>query len=98
MRRLDTTHADFDSALAQLTAVDTESDSVISQTVAQIIADVAARGDEALLEYTARFDQRKVASVGQLEISKERQITALNSVDSAQREACLLYTSPSPRD
>ena len=44
MRRLDTTHADFDSALAQLTAVDTESDSVISQTVAQIIADVAARG------------------------------------------------------
>ena len=87
MRRLDTTHTDFDSALAQLTAVDTESDSVISQTVAQIIADVAARGDEALLEYTARFDQRKVASVGQLEISKERQITALNSVDSAQREA-----------
>ena len=87
MRRLDTTRADFDTELAQLTAFDAESDAVISKTVAQIVADIAARGDEALLEYTARFDQLKVGSVEQLEISRERQIAALGNIDAVQREA-----------
>ncbi|MDG2046001.1 MAG: histidinol dehydrogenase [Halioglobus sp.] len=87
MRRLDTTRADFDTELAQLITFDIESDAVVSQTVAQIIADIAARGDAALLDYTARFDQLKVGSVEQLEISRERQITALGSIDAVQREA-----------
>ena len=87
MRRLDTTRADFDTELAQLTAFDAESDAVISKTVAQIVADIAARGDEALLEYTTRFDQLKVGSVEQLEISRERQIAALGNIDAVQREA-----------
>ena len=87
MRRLDTNHADFNGALAKLTAFDAASDAVISQTVAKIIEDVAQRGDEALLEYTARFDQLKARSVGQLEVSRERQIAALNRVNSVQRDA-----------
>lgn len=87
MQRLDTTCKDFDSALAQLTAFDAGADSVVSQTVAQIIADIAVRGDEALLEYTARFDQVTASSVAQLEISKKRQSMALHSIDSVQREA-----------
>lgn len=57
MRRLDTCSADFDSALARLTAWEEESDNAVNRTVAAIIADIGKRGDAALLEYTARFDR-----------------------------------------
>jgi histidinol dehydrogenase len=87
MRRLDTSSADFDSSLAQLTTWEGESDSAVSQTVAAIIADVGVRGDAALLEYTARFDQLEANSVAQLEISRERQGAALSSIEPIQREA-----------
>jgi len=87
MRRLDTTSADFDRSLAQLTAWEGESDSAVSETVAAIIADIGARGDAALLEYTARFDRLAVDSVAQLEVSRERQVAALNRIDPLQREA-----------
>lgn len=87
MRRLDTSSADFDSSLAQLTAREAGSDSVVSQTVAAIIADVGVRGDAALLEYTARFDQLEAKSVAQLEISRERQGAALSRIEPIQREA-----------
>lgn len=87
MRRLDTSSADFDSSLAQLTAREAGSDSVVSQTVAAIIADVGVRGDAALLEYTARFDQLEANSVTQLEISRERQGAALSRIEPIQREA-----------
>lgn len=87
MRRLDTSSADFDRSLAQLTAWEGESDSTVSKTVAAIIADIGARGDAALLEYTARFDQLHADSVAQLEVSRERQVAALDRIDPLQREA-----------
>ena len=54
MQRLDTRQSDFDSALEQLTAWQDNLDDQVSQAVATIVADVASRGDEAVLEYTAR--------------------------------------------
>lgn len=87
MRRLNTASADFDSALAQLTAWEEEADLAVNQTVAAIIADIGKRGDTALLEYTARFDQLVVDSVAQLEISRERQLSALDRIEPGQREA-----------
>ncbi|MEZ5502656.1 MAG: histidinol dehydrogenase [Halioglobus sp.] len=87
MRRLDTTRTDFDDALARLTAWEEASDAAVSRAVAEIIAAVAARGDEALLEYTARFDHLQVDSVGQLLVSRERQRDALNRIEPQQREA-----------
>jgi histidinol dehydrogenase len=87
MRRLDTTSADFDRTLAQLTAREAGIDAAVSKTVAAIIADIGARGDEALLEYTARFDRLEVASAAQLEVSRERQVAALDRTDPIQREA-----------
>jgi histidinol dehydrogenase len=87
MLRLDTSSADFESSLAQLTAWEGGADSVVSQTVAAIIADVGVRGDAALLEYTARFDQLEANSVTRLEISRERQVAALDRIEPIQREA-----------
>lgn len=87
MRRLDTTTDDFDSALAQLTAWEGDSESTVGAAVAAIIADIGARGDDALLEYTARFDRLAVDSVAQLEVSRERQLAAFERTDPVQREA-----------
>jgi histidinol dehydrogenase len=87
MRRLDTSSADFDSSLAILTAWEEGENSTVIQTVATIIADIKERGDEALLECTARYDQLEVNAVSQLEISPERQAAALGIIDPLQREA-----------
>ena len=87
MQRLDTTQADFAERLAQLTAWQEDLDPSISELVASIIADVSARGDAAVLEYTARFDQLQAAAVAELEISRDRQAAALGNIDPAHRQA-----------
>ena len=51
MQRLDTTQADFDKRLQQLTAWQEDLDPSIAETVAAIIADVSRRGDAAVLEH-----------------------------------------------
>ena len=87
MLRLNTTDADFDQSLTRLTAWEAELNDAISERVKAIIADVDARGDEALLEYTARYDQLTLPSAEQLEVSAKRQKAALDGIDSAQRKA-----------
>ena len=87
MQRLDTTQADFEARLAQLTAWQEDMDPSISELVAAIIADVSRRGDAAVLEYTARFDQLQVAAVAELEVSRDRQAAALGNIDPVHRQA-----------
>ena len=50
----------------------------VSETVRAIIADVEARGDEALFEYTRRFDGAELAS---LEVSREEIDAAVDRTD-----------------
>jgi histidinol dehydrogenase len=87
MRWLDTSHEDFEASLDQLTAASEVLDSSVDAVVAAIISDVGRRGDEALLEYTAQLDQLQVASVGDLEISRDRQAAACKTIDTSQKEA-----------
>ena len=87
LRQLDTAQADFDARLRELTAWQDESDRSVTEAVAAIIADVAQRGDAALLEYTERFDGLAVDAVSQLEVSPERRLAALQRIDPAHREA-----------
>jgi histidinol dehydrogenase len=87
MRRLDTTATDFTDSLAALTSWDEALDLSVRDTVAAIIAEVDRRGDAALLEYTAQFDQLSVGSVAELEISRERQLAAFHGINASQREA-----------
>ena len=87
MQRLDTDQADFSSRLAQLTEWHTELGREVSSTVEQILADVAARGDSALLEYTERFDRLPAASVAELEVPPARLAQALDAIADEHREA-----------
>jgi histidinol dehydrogenase len=87
MQRLDTAQADFPARLKKLTASQEQLDHQVSGTVAAIIADLITRGDEALLEYTAKFDGLNVDSVQQLEVSQTRLQTARDQLDKSQRHA-----------
>jgi histidinol dehydrogenase len=87
MQRLDTRQADFDSRLQQLTDWEEGQEQSITDAVTAIIADVARRGDAALLEYTARFDQLQVAAAADLEVSRVQQLAALDRIDPQHREA-----------
>jgi len=87
MQRLETAHADFSARLEKLTTWQDELSQGVTETVASIIADVIARGDQAVLEYTARFDNLHADSVAELEIPKERLELALAGIQPAQRSA-----------
>ena len=87
MQRLDTRSADFDQRLEALTAWEEGLDASVEAAVAEIIAAVRQRGDAALLEFTARFDDRSLSSAAQLEVSPQRLQEALAAIPAPQREA-----------
>ena len=87
MQRLDTSHSDFDARLRKLTAWEDGLDQSVADTVASIIDHVARRGDEAVLEYTARFDKVQAGSVAELEITGARLAAALDRIAPDHRQA-----------
>ena len=64
-----------------------DTDAVIEQRVADILADVQQRGDAAVLDYTARFDHLSAASMAELELTQAELKTAFDSIPAVQREA-----------
>ena len=87
MLRLDANGTDFGNALEKLRDFDAGVDDEVNTTVAAIIADVAKTGDDAVLRYTAKFDQLQAACVADLEVDSQRIAAALDSIDSPQRDA-----------
>ncbi|MFX6930204.1 histidinol dehydrogenase, partial [Acinetobacter baumannii] len=69
IRQLSTAAADFDTEFERLRHWSAETDAAIEGRVAEILADVRARGDAAVLDYTQRFDRLNAASVAALEIT-----------------------------
>ncbi|MBL8336919.1 MAG: histidinol dehydrogenase, partial [Rhodoferax sp.] len=68
--RLNTADADFESAFARRLFWSGDTDAAIEQRVQEILADVQARGDAAVLEYTRRFDRLQAPSVAALEVGQ----------------------------
>jgi histidinol dehydrogenase len=87
IRTLRTTDAAFDAQLAQVLAYSAEADAAIEASVAAILADVRARGDAAVLEYTRRFDGVEAESLAALEIDAAELRAALDGLPAAQRHA-----------
>jgi histidinol dehydrogenase len=86
-RRLSTRDPGFEGELAALLAFEGAQDEEVDRTVAAILADVQRRGDEALLEYTRRFDRWSPASAAALEVSRADCREALSRIGRAEREA-----------
>jgi len=71
-------------------AIAAADDAAIETAAAKILADVQARGDTAVLEYTQQFDRLskdQASSVKALEISKADLMAALNALPAEQRSA-----------
>ncbi|AVS64480.1 histidinol dehydrogenase [Paracidovorax avenae] len=85
--RLHTASADFEAAFRKRLHWSAETDAAIEQRVADILADVQARGDAAVLEYTQRFDGLQADSVAALELSPSELKVAFEALPAAQRDA-----------
>jgi histidinol dehydrogenase len=87
LRILATTAADFETSFQHVLHWSAEQDHAIEERVGSILADVQKRGDDAVLEYTKRFDGVDASSVSALEISQAELQAALASIPAKQRAA-----------
>lgn len=87
IKRLNASQSDFDSALAKLLAWDDSVDHQVNESVRHILHEVKTRGDQAVLEFTDKFDRLKVGSVSELEMGQARLQAALESIPQDQRVA-----------
>ncbi len=85
--RLSTRESGFEAKLAKLLAFERDQDERIESTVEAILRDVRSRGDEAVLEYTNRFDQLEAGSLAALEISRNDLDRALAGLPAVRRGA-----------
>lgn len=87
LRRLDSSSPEFQSSLQALLAFETSQDPQVESRVAAILADVKVRGDEAVVEYTQRFDQVAAQSMADLELSQAELKAAFERLPVVQRNA-----------
>ena len=87
IRQLNSSDTDFWQQLDEVLAWEQSTDGAVMQTVTDILADVKKRGDDALLEYTQKFDGVGATSISQLEVSEEELNFALTSISKKQRSA-----------
>ncbi|HEU4707688.1 MAG TPA: histidinol dehydrogenase [Methylophilaceae bacterium] len=87
IRRFSSSEASFRQDLEQLLAFETAQDDQVDKVVADILRDVKTRGDEAVLEYTNRFDRVNAQGISELELTKAELESALESLPKVQRDA-----------
>ncbi|WP_431066179.1 histidinol dehydrogenase [Methylotuvimicrobium sp.] len=87
INRLDTVDLDFERRLKSLLDWNEQDDFEIQKQVLDIIAAVKKSGDQAVIDYTNRFDRRSIQAANELEINKETLKTAWDKLPSAQAEA-----------
>lgn len=85
--RLDANQPDFNQQLQNRLAWDAEDDLDIHQRVLEIISQVRKQGDQALLDYTNRFDHCQFSRADELELSQAALQQAWNSLPSEQAVA-----------
>ncbi len=87
LRQLDISTESFFSELDQLLAFNEEADSKVNKVVDKIIAEVKNRGNQALIEYTNKFDNRSVSQISDLIICADQLEHAFNKITEQQRKA-----------
>jgi len=87
LRRLRAREPGFDAALETLTRYEAAQDDAVEAVVRGIIAEVRARGDAALLEYTARFDRHEARSMDALALGRDALEAALETIPPAEAGA-----------
>jgi histidinol dehydrogenase len=85
--RLSTSDGDFAERLQALLAFEVTQDDSVESVVTEILRAVRSRGDQAVLEYTDRFDGFRVESVDALQLQPDVLRHALHHLPAAQRDA-----------
>ena len=85
--RLSTVEPDFDAVFQARLHWSAETDSQVESRVADILADVRQKGDEAVLGYTAQFDALPASSLRDLELTQSELRAAFDGLPADQREA-----------
>jgi histidinol dehydrogenase len=85
-KRLDASAPGFEKEFSAFLGRNRDTDENVDRIAADIVADVRARGDAALVEYTRKFDKVDTDAAG-LRISEAERKTAAAQVPAAQREA-----------
>ncbi|WP_096085246.1 histidinol dehydrogenase [Agaribacterium haliotis] len=84
---MSTREAGFDEQLDSLLAWEEAQEEGVLDIVKQVIKDVRTRGDEALLEYTNRFDRRELSDASELVLGQEAIDAAAARVPAEQLRA-----------
>ena len=87
LTRLDASTPDFSTRLKDLLAYAEDADEAVERAAQSILADVKARGDAAVLDYTAQFDGVRAASTNDLRVSSSDIANALHTIPAATRSA-----------
>lgn len=87
IRRLYSFESRFTAQLDELLEIDHQQEMQVRKVVTGILADVKQRGDAAILEYTAKFDDLSSSKVSDLEMTKDRLEQALINLDPLVRDA-----------
>lgn len=87
IRRLNTKDPNFEKDFAQLVSVDCSVDPEITKRAEAIVEDVRKRGDEAVLEYTNRFDKMSAKSVREFKLTESDLEKALETLPKEQKKA-----------
>jgi histidinol dehydrogenase len=87
MLRLKTSDPDFEAKFARLVNDRRESEADVARSAADILARVRDRGDEALAEYTARFDNHSLHADDDWRIAPETCRAAFDALEPKLREA-----------
>ncbi len=87
MIRLSTRDAGFEPALRALLDDARETTAKVDAAVAAIIAEVRAKGDAALLDYTARFDRWAPATAEALRVTEAEITAAVAGIPAERRDA-----------
>jgi len=85
-KRLDASAPGFEKEFSAFLGRNRDTDENVDRVVADIVADVRARGDAALVEYTRKFDRVETDAAG-LRIADAERKSAAATVPAAQREA-----------
>jgi histidinol dehydrogenase len=87
IRKLSSRAAGFNEELTRLLAFEETADEKLEATVASILSDVRKRGDDAVLEYTRRFDRLPLTDASAMELPAHELRAAFDGLPAEQKRA-----------
>jgi len=87
VRQLNASDVDFNETLKDLLAWESVSDDAVFNTVVDVLSAVKTKGDEAVVEFSNRFDRLQASSMQQLEVPLARLQQALDVISDEHRVA-----------